>query len=52
LQRSSYREASRAAPSEAVRREMEIVLYDDLKNYLGSGVRSMEFIRKMKAAEA
>jgi DNA repair protein RecO (recombination protein O) len=48
LQRSDYRDASRAAPTEAVRREMESLLAADLEHYLGSRLRSREFLRKIK----
>lgn len=51
LQRSGYAEASRISPTPGTQREMENLLYADLKHYLSSGLRSVEFIRKMKNVE-
>lgn len=48
LQRSNYLEATRAAPAEAVRHEMESLLAADLEHFLGSRLRSREFLQKIK----
>lgn len=48
LQRSSYGEAMRAAPSTSVAREMERLLQHYLTYFLERGLNSTEFLRRMR----